>query len=286
MTLSPDPSDETVVAKINFLVRAALYETVKPYTLRYKPEDGFPQTNVQRELCEVTIHDLREKRGLSYEKDGFIVAKLDSIMRYEDYENDAKIEGMHWREVRECVRKNLEASSVEVLDYVVRRRDPEWPIAKGGTYESQQPASAAHIDHTFEEGCRIIRDVYGEKAGVVLGGRWQCVNAWHPLQGPLKDWPLAVCSATSVDYEADTMAGDVVDRDAAFENTQVHFNPEQKWYYLPGQMPDELLIFKNADSEQRKGGSPGAPHASFDNPLKKDSGLLRESIELRLLVRW
>lgn len=145
MTLSPDPSDETVVAKINFLVRAALYETVKPYTLRYKPEDGFPQTNVQRELCEVTIHDLREKRGLSYEKDGFIVAKLDSIMRYEDYENDAKIEGMHWREVRECVRKNLEASSVEVLDYVVRRRDPEWPIAKGGTYESQQPASAAHI---------------------------------------------------------------------------------------------------------------------------------------------
>lgn len=54
------------------------------------------------------------------------------------------------------------------------------------------------------------------------------------------------------------MAGDVVDRDAAFENTQVHFNPEQKWYYLPDQMPDEVLIFKNADSEEQKGGSPGA----------------------------
>jgi hypothetical protein len=52
------------------------------------------------------------------------------------------------------------------------------------------------------------------------------------------------------------MAGDVVDKDAVFENTQVHFNPEQKWYYLSNQMPEELLIFKNADSEEN-GGMPG-----------------------------
>jgi hypothetical protein len=71
------------------------------------------------------------------------------------------------------------------------------------------------------------------------------------------DWPLAICSATTVDYAADTMAGDVVDRDAAFENTQVHFNPNQKWYYLPSQMPFEVLLFKNADSEEFKGGTPG-----------------------------
>jgi hypothetical protein len=53
------------------------------------------------------------------------------------------------------------------------------------------------------------------------------------------------------------MAGDVVDRDAVFENTQVHYNPEQKWYYLANQMPSELLIFKNADSESKFGASPG-----------------------------
>ena len=53
------------------------------------------------------------------------------------------------------------------------------------------------------------------------------------------------------------MAGDVVDRDAMFENTQVHYNPGQKWYYLENQMPAELLIFKNADSESKFGASPG-----------------------------
>ena len=71
------------------------------------------------------------------------------------------------------------------------------------------------------------------------------------------DWPLAVCDAETVDFENDTMAGDVVDRDAVFENTQVHYNPQQKWYYLANQIPSELLIFKNADSESKFGTSPG-----------------------------
>jgi hypothetical protein len=53
------------------------------------------------------------------------------------------------------------------------------------------------------------------------------------------------------------MAGDIVDKDAVFENTQVHFNTEQKWYYLSNQIPEELLIFSNADSEEEKGGIPG-----------------------------
>jgi hypothetical protein len=71
------------------------------------------------------------------------------------------------------------------------------------------------------------------------------------------DWPLAICDAETVDFENDTMAGDVVDRDAVFENTQVHYNPQQKWYYLANQIPSELLIFKNADSESKFGTSPG-----------------------------
>jgi len=95
-----------------------------------------------------------------------------------------------------------------------------------------------------------------------------------------------MCDAETVDFEHDTMAGDVVDRDAVFENTQVHYNPEQKWFYLPNQLPSELLIFKNADSESRFGATPGIPHASFNNPYTADSDIRRESIEFRVLVSW
>lgn len=81
---------------------------------------------------------------------------------------------------------------------------------------------------------------------------------WHPLHGPLVDWPLGLCDASSVDFVQDTMTGDIVDREDVFENTQVLYNAGQEWYYLPNQMPDELLIFKNADSESRSDGvSPG-----------------------------
>lgn len=82
------------------------------------------------------------------------------------------------------------------------------------------------------------------------------------------------------------MAGDVVDRHQVFENTQVHYNDHQQWYYLRDQMPDEVIIFKNADSAEPAGATPGVPHAAFDNPLKTDADFRRESIEMRILVVW
>jgi hypothetical protein len=32
------------------------------------------------------------------------------------------------------------------------------------------------LDHTYEAGCKIIRDIYGRKADTILDGRWQCVK--------------------------------------------------------------------------------------------------------------
>jgi hypothetical protein len=71
---------------------------------------------------------------------------------------------------------------------------------------------------------------------------------WKPLKGPLKDWPLTVCDATTVNSEKDLVASDQVFPRHVVENIQVHFNPEQKWYYLRDQWPDELWVFKQGGS--------------------------------------
>jgi hypothetical protein len=132
-------------------------------------------------------------------------------------------------------------------------------------------------------------------------------SVWHPLRGPLVDWPLAVCDASTVDFTADTMSSDIVDPWGFIENTQIQHNPSQQWYYLRDQMPHELIIFKNADSRSISDGvSPGkskslfrkvsscaygpklcigTPHASFYNPNFK-GGFMRESIEVRTLVAF
>lgn len=33
----------------------------------------------------------------------------------------------------------------------------------------------------------------------------------------------------------------------------IYHNPEQKWYYLSGQTPSELLLFRQADTQGRVG---------------------------------
>lgn len=50
------------------------------------------------------------------------------------------------------------------------------------------------------------------------------------------------------------MASDFVDSWGYSENIQVHYSETQRWYYLENQMPNELLVFKSADSEDGKPG--------------------------------
>ena len=72
-------------------------------------------------------------------------------------------------------------------------------------------------------------------------------SVWKPLRGPLRDWPLALCDAASVQAN-DLTPADVVFDTKVTENTQVHHDAAHKWYYLEDQDPSELLVFRQADS--------------------------------------
>ncbi len=76
-------------------------------------------------------------------------------------------------------------------------------------------------------------------------------SIWKPLRGPLQDWPLAVCDASSVG-EDDLVVADQVYPKHVTENIQVQHGPGQKWYYLSNQQPDELLLFRQTDSKLEK----------------------------------
>lgn len=67
----------------------------------------------------------------------------------------------------------------------------------------------------------------------------------------MTDWPLAVCDVQTVDMDRDYIATDVVDRNGFTENYQVYFNPKHKWYYLNKQLPSEVVIFRQTDTDKR-----------------------------------
>jgi hypothetical protein len=127
-------------------------------------------------------------------------------------------------------------------------------------------------------------------------------SVWKPLRGPLHDWPLTVCDATTVDVDMDLIPSDQVFPHHVVENIQVHFSLNQKWHYLSEQKADELWIFQQSPRQsvgslrcgkflifvpKECGGDSrykGTPHCSFFDETGFKDGILRESIECRALV--
>lgn len=175
-----------VQGRMHFLARDARYDTEKPYTLRYAPAlaDGIPQSNIERVEQAVEFRDLRGRTDLRYDECGFAVVPLplagdaeeEETMAYDDYARPERIESVHAPRVLAAVREALGAASAELIDYVVRRRHAGWPVSTGQPYGWQQPASRAHIDHTYEGGVAVIREAHGADADAVLARRWQLVK--------------------------------------------------------------------------------------------------------------
>lgn len=86
----------------------------------------------------------------------------------------------------------------------------------------------------------------------------------------MTDWPLALCDAQTVDMDRDFVATDVVARDGFTENYQVYFNPEHKWYYLNKQLPSEVIIFRQTDTEKRFATGMSSPKGR-PNQMETDS---------------
>lgn len=174
-----------VQGKMHFLTRDPKYATEKPYTLRYTPapESGIPQTNIARVEHPIVFRDWRGRTDLKYDECGFGMAKLGegdkgdgTPFGYDDFAHSERIEEVHAPRVLQAVRAALGASSAELVDYVVRRRHAAWPVSTGEPYAFQQPASRAHIDHTYAGAVAVIRAAHGEAADEVLKKRWQLVK--------------------------------------------------------------------------------------------------------------
>lgn len=113
---------EAFTTQVYFLKKLSLYETEKPYSLRFTPPEGFLRANVALEPHTIPIHDIRpSKDELSLENNGFAVMHLDTRMRYEDFDNEQMIKEVYLREVSETLQEYLGASQVQIFEHTVTR---------------------------------------------------------------------------------------------------------------------------------------------------------------------
>jgi len=232
--------------------------------------------------CPVSIRDLRERLHLfSYDKNGFTVLNMESKLTPDDFYNQVLVESVYYNEIKELLLGYFGAQRVEIMEHVIRKRHPEFPVSTGEDYQYTQPTSIVHVDYTLSSALDASRDYL--KIDSSRYERSECVNIWKPLWGPLTDWPLAVCDAESVD-PTDLVASDVVTRTGFTENALVYFNPRHEWYYLNGQIASELVIFRQADT--RAASQIGVPHSGFQNVQSDPHERPRESIETRAMIYY
>ena len=186
---------------------------------------------------------------------------------------------VYYPEAERLVAEVTGANRVLVFDHTIRRRVAGGMDRAPGT--PRQPVTSVHNDYTVKSGPQRVRDLMGEEAEELLRHRFEIVNVWRPIRGPLRDAPLAVCDATSVAF-ADFVPSDLVYRDRTGETYRVRYNPAHRWFYVPEMRVDEAILIKCYNSAQDK--ARFTAHSAFEDPTAPKDVLPRESIELRTLA--
>ena len=264
-----------VEAELNYLVPMA----ERPRYYAYDPEPGTERSNMAHEPHTVPIYDMRPIASeIALDRQGFGLFEQRTAVR--DFWDEDEIRRVYYPEAERFIAEATGASRVFIFDHTLRRRLPG--VTDRRADMPRQPATRVHVDHTAKSGPQRVRDLLGAEAEELLKGRVQVINLWRPIRGPLRDAPLAVCDARTVD-PGDLVPSDLVYKNRVGETYSVTYNPAHRWYYVPEMRRDEALLLKCCDTKT-DGRARFMPHTSFTDPTTPPDAPPRESIELRTLV--
>lgn len=155
------------------------------------------------------------------------------------------------------------------------------------------PAKRPHVDVTKDFAFDVLKGQLekhnkSDEIESALAGRWGLLNIWKPLKVVQKN-PLAVTDGATfptedlfdLKYEL-SFAGGGGSKKVETAFGKAPSANAHDWYYLYEQQPNEVLVFKTADSDEQTAAR-AVTHSSFVAPGTEDMPT-RESIELRCLV--
>ncbi|GAA5951452.1 hypothetical protein JCM3765_005939 [Sporobolomyces pararoseus] len=290
-------------ASINFVVSKDKLpdEQQAKYLARYDVNDMPP-----RDTVIAPLHDLRadlDTLGSASEQldeRGYAAIKHTSAFASVEGLKSVETTNSYLQECCDLYKEILGADDVIPWNSVIRSNSetavPDVKESRQKVVQKDAPpaetvkaiSSSAHVDQD-EEYARIIAKRAAGEDVFEKYSRVQIVNLWRPLQGPVTNAPLAVCSYRSMDFEKDLMrcAG------AYGTHWSVSFSPQQQWSYISHQMPNEALLLRCYDSEMgSKGQALFSAHTAVDvineplpNGIEEGTPLVpRTSVEVRLIV--
>jgi hypothetical protein len=264
-----------VEADLNYL--ATMSE--RPYTYAYEPPAGTPRSNAVYEPHRVVIRNARPIAGeLTLDRQGFVLLPQKSAVH--DFYDEDELRRVYYPEAERLIVEATGAARAVIFDHTIRRRI--WGAQDRAAGTPRQPVSRVHNDYTDRSAPQRVRELMGVEAEALLQRRFQIINVWRPIRGPLQDSPLALSDAQSLD-PADLVPSDLIYRDRRGEICAIRFNPSHRWFYVPEMAADEVWLFKCFDSV-RDGRARLSAHTAFEDPSAPAEINPRESIELRAVV--
>lgn len=245
-----------------------------------------PRENFEHDLREVPIVDARlAPAPPRIHHEGFEL--WDAPSRLHNFDDDEEaLQAVYYPECVELACLVTGASRGFVFDHLRRKREegrpPPLTFGRSGAASAAAALGRVHNDYSEDSGRRRLRLVLNDPEAAAAVRRYSIVNIWRSIGGVVRDTPLAVCDATSVNV------GDLVPAELRYprrvgEIYLSHHAPGHRWAYFSEMDTHEALVFKQFDS-QASGTSRFTPHAAFDLPHIPSGAPLRRSIEVRCLV--
>jgi hypothetical protein len=261
----------------NAAVRGSVYYAAasnRPlFAYAYAPH-GTEETNIEFVEHVVEIRDVRQSRQpLRLEVEGASVLRHRSAVH--SFYDEEELRRIGYPETADLVRTATGAADVVVFHHNIR--GPVGPATALAAGDVKRPVFHVHTDFSGKSAHARACAVLGKAP--VPGQRMAAINVWRPIVGPLRDCPLAICDASSVD-ERDLVAADLLYPNRTGQIYYVTFNPAHRWYYASEMRTDEAWIFKNYDTAT-DGRARFAPHTAFVDTTPHPVVAPRESVEFR-----
>ena len=212
------------------------------------------------------------------DREGFELHRNDipeDVLNAIDFRNFKDVVTKYYPEIEKFVKKVTKADHVFCFDHNIRRS--AYVEQKNTNIKTQPPIPQIHTDYTPTSAPRRLLDLtkrpkvndsYAcfrapEDADKPLISkelaekckRFCIINVWRSVsdEGPIQQYPLAVCAANTLKYPDDFVVFEIQYQDRIGENWFVRDSgdPHHKWFYFPQMAKHEALIFKQWDSEGR-----------------------------------
>jgi hypothetical protein len=239
----------------------------------YKPvyfNDDLAGSNLPFEPHEVEIEDASQfAEPPRLEVEGFELIRHATSQR-NLYEGSDTVIEPYSGEMEALIQRRLNADFVHVnRKQNTRHQVQTWYDAKN---RKTPPVNFVHSDSSYAGGPHYTSLQGKEQARTVH--RYLTVNMWRLVSPPPTSLPLAVLDPRSVAPEdlvpaVSTIRGGENNPRTCIEMLLFRYNPAHRWVYFSTQGYDDVLVFKQFDSDASKPWF--TPHSAFaNNTVSKD----------------